>query len=80
MPGAPAAAVNARLVLAEQIPTWIPDLLRALAGEAERRAADPVNVLDDNPAIAREWAIVATELDRCAALIEVRFLGLFKGL
>jgi hypothetical protein len=57
-------------------PTLLPDALRAAADQALALAADPINLLDDNPFIAREWSAVAIELSAAAASLERRVFSL----
>src|ERR1051326_2400246 len=43
-------------------PTFLPDVLRAVAKWAGQLAGDPLNALDNNPFIVREWLIVSQVL------------------
>jgi hypothetical protein len=65
--------------LAATTPTLLPDQLRAMSVDAMKRAIDPFNLLDNNPFIEHEWRIIAKELHRLAATIELRFNELFIG-
>jgi hypothetical protein len=65
--------------LAATTPTLLPDQLRAMSIDAMNRAADPFNLFDNNPFIEHEWRIIARELHRLAATIELRFDELFAG-
>lgn len=61
------------LDLATTFPTEIPEVLRTIAQDAACRAADPLNALDDNPVICREWLIASIEITRCAEAMETHF-------
>ena len=65
--------------LDQTTPTLLPDKLREASQIAYEKAADPLNVLDNNPFIAREWVIVGVELYAMARAIEIRLLALFAG-
>src|SRR6266481_3184952 len=58
--------------LALTTPTLLPDILRSAAEQALAMAADPLNALDDNPYIGREWSAVALELSAVAKSLETR--------
>ena len=68
------------LDLSGTTPTLLPDLLRAVSKQAGLLASDPVNALDNNPFIMREWLIVSQALHAAAATMEKRFEALFLGL
>jgi hypothetical protein len=59
------------------IPTELSQRLRAAAAHAAQRAADPLNALDNNPFIAREWLLVSTELHKLAVRLDRRLETLF---
>ena len=61
-------------------PTFLPDVLRAVAKWAGQLAGDPLNALDNNPFIVREWLIVSQVLHAAAGSMEKRFEALFLGL
>ena len=65
--------------LSVTIPTRLPELLRAISHQASRLAHDPLNALDNNPFIMREWLIISQALHSAAANIEKRFDALFLG-
>ena len=65
--------------LSHTTPTQLPNVLRAAAEQAFAMAADPLNMLDNNPHIAREWSAVGTELSSFAASIEKRVFLLFSN-
>jgi hypothetical protein len=67
------------LELAKTAPTLLPDLLRSLSNQANRLATDPLNPLDNNPFITREWLVVSQVLHRAAGDMEKRFAALFLG-
>ena len=54
----------------EAIPTQLPDRLRALSRQWLIRAADPLNALDNNPAISEMCATAATALWSTASQLE----------
>ena len=58
-------------------PTMFADRLREASKHAAQLAADPLNQLDDNPFIAREWLIVSQILWVAARDLEQRLLLLF---
>ena len=58
----------------------MPDLLRAVSREAAHLARDPLNALDNNPFVMREWLIVSQVLHAAAGSMEKRFEALFLGL
>src|SRR5437016_13005486 len=68
------------LDLSATTPTLLPDLLRAVSREAADLARDPLNALDNNPFVMREWLIVSQVLHSAAASMEKRFDALFQGL
>jgi len=68
------------LDLAGTTPTFLPDLLRDISRQADEMARDPLNQLDNNPYITREWLIVSQILHAAAATMEKRFELLFLGL
>ena len=68
------------LDLSGTTPTLLPDLLRAVSKQAGLLASDPVNALDNNPFIMREWLIVSQAVHAAAATMEKRFEALFLGL
>lgn len=65
--------------LAKTTPTLLPEQLRELAVEAERLAVDPLNAVDNNPVIAREWIAVGGGFRMLAEWLERRFNDLFSG-
>lgn len=67
------------LELAQTVPTLLPDLLRRLSSQANGLATDPLNPLDNNPFITREWLIVSQVLHTAASDMEKRFAALFTG-
>ena len=67
------------LELAKTAPTLLPDLLRSLSNQANRLATDPLNPLDNNPFITREWLVVSQVLHTAAGDMEKRFTALFLG-
>src|SRR5438128_1762198 len=71
----PARAVDV-LNLSRTTPTLLPEVLRAAADQAFAMAADPINLLDNNPHIGREWSAVALELSPVAASLERRVFSL----
>jgi len=65
--------------LADTIPTRLPDQMRIASEDALRRAADPLNRMDDNPCIGQEWIVVASVLWSSAATLDKRLSTLFGG-
>ena len=60
-------------------PTQLPELLRNFSRQAGRLASHPVNAVDNNPFITREWLIVSQVLHTAALALENRFETLFLG-
>lgn len=67
------------IFLDKTTPTLLPDLLRKTAAEAERRAVDPLNALENNPMISREWIAVGGALRVAAEWLDTRLADLFNG-
>lgn len=59
----------------EAIPTMLPDRLRALSRQWLIRAADPLNALDNNPAIGELCLTVSTALWGTASQLEKIMFG-----
>jgi hypothetical protein len=65
--------------LSRTTPTLLPEALRDASQRALGHANDPLNLLDYNPYVSDEWAVVAAELQSFATQLERSFTALFDG-
>ena len=63
--------------LDQTTPTLLPDKLREAGDVALKKAVDPLNVLDNNPFIGREWLLVGLVFKIMAKDLEDRLIDLF---
>jgi hypothetical protein len=63
--------------LSATTPTKLPELFREAAKEALGMSSDPLNSLDDNPFIGREWLAVSHVLWSAAASLDAALARVF---